>query len=375
MVRILFIDDDPGAHEVLRLVLPEDYGVLSAMTGEEGISAVCKEDPDLVLLDFDLPDLNGLEVLRRISANPGAPPVIMLTAFSQISLIVEAVKQGASAYIVKPYKLPELTAAIKTNVVHHLKTKDSGIDTPELADLIGEAPVFARAKRFILTFAPSDRPMLITGESGTGKELAARTAHRLSGRSDGAFVAVNCGAIPENLIETELFGSERGAYTDAVSRPGSFQRSSGGTLFLDEIAEMPLAAQVKLLRVIEDGQVTRIGGTQPIPIDVRIISATNARLSTALAEGRFRRDLFYRVSTLPVEMPPLRERVEDIPLLSRHFLQSLDSQQALSHSALEKLMRHDWPGNVRELRNVLERASLLAQEGSIESAHVVYQEG
>ena len=144
---------------------------------------------------------------------------------------------------------------------------------------------------------------------------------------------------------------------------------------MDEIAEMPLAAQVKLLRVIEDGQVTRIGGTQPIPIDVRIISATNARLSTALAEGRFRRDLFYRVSTLPVEMPPLRERVEDIPLLSRHFLQSLDSQQALSHSALEKLMRHDWPGNVRELRNVLERASLLAQEGSIESAHVVYQEG
>lgn len=371
MVKILFVDDDPKAHEVLRLVLPASYSVLSAMNGGQGIEIVDSEDPDLVLLDIDLPDINGLEVLRRLTALPSAPPVIMLTARSQISLIVEAVKQGASDYIVKPYKLPQLTDAIRSNLEHHLKIKDRGSFAPELSILIGESPSLSRVKRLLLTFAPSDRPMLITGESGTGKELAAKSAHQLSPRSSGPFVPINCGALPASLVETELFGSERGAYTDAISKPGSFERANGGTLFLDEIGEMPLDAQVKLLRTLEERKITRIGGTREINMNVRIISATNAELQQALAEGRFRRDLFYRISTLPIEMPPLRERVEDLALLSSHFLSESESTKRLSVGAAKKLREHSWPGNVRELRNVLERASLLAVGSIIDVTEII----
>lgn len=368
MIRILFIDDDSKAHRILRTVLPREYHLISSYRGSHGIEAAKREVPDIVLLDIGLPDTDGMDVLKTLTALPAPPPVIMLTAYAQISLVVRAMRFGAADYLVKPYELASLTDAIKTHAMESVRAADACAENPVLAELVGESPPMLAAKQLLLRYAQSGGPVLITGESGTGKELAARIVHRLSDRATGPFVARNCAAIPGTLFETEVFGSERGAFTDAVSRPGCFELAGGGSLFLDEIGEIPAPIQAKLLRVLESGEVARIGASRLVQTDVRVISATNTRLADAIAAGRFRSDLFYRISMLPVTLPPLRDRLEDLPLLIAGLFPSLDSR--ITAKARDKLTCHKWPGNVRELKNVVERAALLAEEAEIGERYI-----
>ncbi len=363
MVRILFIDDDPQAHRTLSFVLPEVFALSSAFTGAEGLAKIESERPDVVLLDIGLPDADGIRILRKILARPAAPPVVMLTAHAEVRLVKEAIQAGAYDYVTKPYELAELRGTLAKAVRHADSRAAAGDGAAEITGLIGESAAMRTVKDLIRRYAPSDAPVLIQGESGTGKELVARSLHRASRRAAAPCVALNCGAIPDSLVETELFGAEKGAYTDAVPRPGSFEQADGGTLFLDEIGELSLKAQVRLLRLLEQKEVVRVGGTRPVAADVRVVSATHKDLKAEADAGGFRVDLFYRLGVLPVRLPPLRERREDIPLIAVHLLASLSQRvQSLAEDARQMLMAHPWPGNVRELRNVLQR-SLLAAEG------------
>jgi len=376
MSRLLFIDDDPQAQDTLKMVLADSYQVTSAFTGEEGIEIVRDENPDVVLLDINLPDIDGLEVLEQIMAIPAPPPVVMLTQYSDVKLIVAAIKLGAFDYIVKPFKLPELQGTLRQAI---LSRQISGVRPPspsvypELDDMVGESAATKRVKELILRYGASGSPVLVLGESGTGKELAARALHRVSSRT-GSFVPVNCGAIPDNLVESELFGTERGAFTDARTRQGAFELAEGGSLFLDEIGEMPNSAQVKLLRVLEEKSLTRLGGTETIPLNVRVIAATHRNLKEEIKSRSFREDLYYRLGVLPIEIPPLRERKDDIPLLSVSLLnETQDRGKSLTSEAMERLMDYEWPGNIRELKNVIERACLLSDEDQIKPRHIVLE--
>jgi two-component system, NtrC family, nitrogen regulation response regulator NtrX len=374
MVKVLFVDDDPGAHEVLAHILPRAYLLLSALTGREGLAAAAREGPDVVLLDIDLPDIDGIAVLRALMARPAAPPVVMLTGLAEVRLVKEAIQAGASDYVVKPYALDSLLGTLASAVrAADARAACGGDPVPGLDGLVGEAPGMREARELILRYAPSDCPVLVLGESGTGKELVARAVHGASRRRDGPLVALNCGALPESLLETELFGAEKGAYTDATSRPGSFERADGGTLLLDEVGELSPHAQTRLLRVLEEKSVTRVGATRAVPVDARIVSATNRDLREEAREGRFREDLYWRISVLPIRVPPLRQRASDIPLLASHFL-SLCGREgaALQPAAREKLLGHDWPGNIRELRNVMERAALAAPDGAIRACDILF---
>ncbi len=376
MVRILFIDDDPNIHTFLKMVLPGECAVIPALDGEQGVRMTAEEDPDLVLLDIGLPDVDGMEVLRRILDLPAAPPVIMLTADRSAEKVVEAIKAGAHDYIVKPFTREKIHSILRTAVRLHLSDAPP-VDDSQLSHIIGRSPSIREVKRLIALYATSDSPVLIIGETGTGKELVARTIHDLSARRGEIFVPLNCGAIPETLLETELFGAEKGAFTDAVSRPGLFERAHRGTLFLDELGEMPLHHQVKLLRVIEDKTFSRVGGLRCIESDVRIIAATNRALRSAVKAGGFRQDLYYRINTLPLRIPPLRSRRADIPELARTFAEAhvdgVDARASISSSAIEKLLDYDWPGNIRELRNVMERAVLFSKGDSIEPRHIIFE--
>ncbi len=368
MVKVLFIDDDPSAHDTLRLVLPDCFVLISAATAGQGVAAAARERPDVVLLDINLPDQDGLDALRRISAQPLAPPVVMLTALSHPRVVKEAILAGACDYIVKPYDAVELLGTLRNVVAGADARRAAAGELSEelLGGMVGESPGMREVRQLILRYAPSDSPVLVLGESGTGKERAARLIHDASRRKDGPCIAVNCAALPEALLESELFGAEKGAFTDAVSRPGSFERADGGTLFLDEIGEMSPAAQATLLRVIESRELTRLGGTRAVPIDVRVVSASNRDLKAGVAAGSFRSDLFYRLSVLPIHVPPLRERSEDIPLLAVHFLRELGCRDVtLGAGSREKLLAHPWPGNIRELRSVMERAVLSAGGGDV----------
>jgi len=374
MVKVLFIDDDPGAHKVLAHILPLPYSLLSAFTGQAGLDAALRDGPDVVLLDIDLPDIDGIAVLRRLLARPIPPPVVMLTGLSDVRLVKEAIQAGASDYVVKPYALDALLGTLASTVrAADARRIQPAEQAPALEELVGEAPGIREARELILRYSPSDCPVLILGESGTGKELVARAMHRASRRRDSALVALNCGALPEGLLETELFGSEKGAFTDATSRPGSFERADRGTLFLDEIGELSTHAQTRLLRVLEEKELTRVGGSRPIPVDARIVSATNRDLKEDVRQGRFREDLYWRISVLPIRVPPLRERREDIPLLAVHFLSLCGTaNRGLEPAARQKLVGHDWPGNIRELRNVMERAGLAAPGGSIRACDIQF---
>jgi DNA-binding NtrC family response regulator len=373
MIKVLFIDDDPQAQRTLDLVLPEPYTLLSAYSARQGIEAAGRERPDVVLLDITLPDMDGIAALRQITAQPLPPPVVMLTAMSAPRVVKEAILAGAGDYIVKPYELPELLGALRTAVAG-ADARRAVCPLPEVMEgMIGESAGMREVKGLILRYAASDSPILVLGESGTGKELVARLIHDASRRRGGPCVAINCGALPETLLETELFGAEKGAFTDAVARAGSFEQANGGTLFLDEIGEMSQAAQTRLLRVIEGRSVTRVGGTHATPLDVRVVSATNRDLKADVASGGFRSDLFYRLGVLPIRVPPLRERVVDIPILAVHFLCRLGRPDTeLAADARQKLRAHPWPGNIRELRNVMERAALAADGGQIRARHVLF---
>ena len=375
MVTILFVDDDPAAHQTLKLVLPDAFTVVSAYTGGQGVTRAAEESPDVVLLDINLPDMDGLEVLRRICRLPVAPPVVMLTGLSHPRLVKEAILGGACDYVVKPYAEAELLGALRTAVAgaDARRALDGGAADGLMDGMVGESPGIRDVKHLILRYAPSDSPVLVLGESGTGKERAARLIHEASRRRGGPFVAVNCAALPESLLESELFGAEKGAFTDAVSRPGSFERADGGTLFLDEIGEMPLAAQARLLRAIESREITRLGGTRAVPLDVRVVSATHRDLKAAAAADSFRPDLFYRLSVLPIRVPPLRERRDDIALLAMHFLRELGhGNTRLGQGSREALLGYGWPGNIRELRSVMERAALTAGDGDILPCHLLF---
>ena len=371
MIRILFINNDSKAHTVLQMAMPKDFHVISHYRGATGVEAAQKEFPDVIILDADLGDSDGIEVLRRLVNLPASPPVIMLSEMARISMAVEAMRQGASDYLIKPFHMKELTSSIKRRVADRSCADPKRPSTnPAFTNFVGECPSILDVKRLLAIYADSNLPVLITGESGTGKDVAARIVHGLSQRSGAAFVPVNCAAIPGELFETEMFGSERGAFTDAVSKSGRFEQADAGTLFLDEIGELPPSFQTKLLRVMEDSVVTRVGGAGARRLDVRFVTATNRPLDKALQNGAFRNDLFYRINTLPVHLPPLRERLEDLSLLSLYILRG--SGVALSAPGLEKLYHHKWPGNIRELKNVLERAALFSKNGVIQPSHISF---
>jgi two-component system response regulator HydG len=346
------------------MILAEHYEVLAADTAAEGLRLLQERDPDVVLLDIDLPDRDGLSLLEDITARPAAPPVIMFTGFGRVDFVKRAMLAGAFDFILKDGGLAELDGTLR-RAVQNADARRLFLSAPApevFAGMIGESPPIRELKALLARYAASDAPVLIQGESGSGKELAAAALHRLSPRREGPLVAVNCGAIAESLLESELFGSERGAFTDAVSRPGCFERANRGTIFLDEIGELAPAAQVKLLRVLEAQELTRLGGTSAVRLNVRLVAATNEDLDRQLGDGRFRQDLYYRIAVLPLRVPPLRERREDIPLLAAHLL---PPGHSLRPEALDRLCAHSWPGNVRELRNVLERAAVVAENPAI----------
>src|SRR5947209_4287016 len=320
-----------------------------------------------------MPQLSGLDLLRCLKAGNSHRPVILVTAHASIDLAVESMKQGAQDFVTKPMDYPKLRSILKAAESDIEMRQTSRKLTSQLergsgfGEFVGTSKIMREVYELIQSLSSSNASAIITGESGTGKELAARTIHRLSSRATGPFIAVNSAAIPETLIESEVFGHEKGAFTGAIGvRPGCFELANGGTLFLDEIGEMPLQLQPKLLRVLEDGKVRRLGGKQEFEFDVRVIAATNQEPRMAIAEGRLREDLYYRLTVFTVHLPPLRDRKEDIPLLAQHFITEFNkkhsaSVEALRNDALEMLMTYSWPGNVREFRNVMERALILSK--------------
>ncbi len=367
---ILIVDDEPDLREVLELALLR-MG-LATVTAEDVASAraqLARRRFDLVLTDMRLPDGEGLEVVRYVAERSPATPVAVITAYGSTENAIQALKAGAFDYLMKPVQLEVLRTLVKTA----LKVPEGPKTGKDAPLLIGESPPMQQIRARIDKLARSQAPVFITGESGTGKEVAARLIHALGPRASKPFVAVNCGAIPENLMESEFFGYRKGAFTGAESdREGFFQAASGGTLFLDEVAELPMPMQVKLLRALQERRVRRVGGVTEEAVDVRLISASHQDLGQAVEAGRFRHDLYYRLNVIELRMPALRERPEDIPLLAEHIAQRLagagQAQPRLTEAALAALKRYAFPGNVRELENILERAYALSEGGYIDAA-------
>ncbi len=365
---VLVVDDEPDIRELLELSLVRmGLGVESAGSLAQARALLQERAFDLCLTDMRLPDGDGLELVRFIGANFADVPVAVITAFGSTENAVSALKSGAFDYLTKPLSLDQLRALIKSALM--LPQKDAGPEREHA--LLGESPAIEQARAMIEKVARSQAPVYITGESGSGKELAARLIHEKGARRDRAFVPVNCGAIPENLMESEFFGYRKGAFTGAESdREGFFHVANGGTLFLDEVADLPLAMQVKLLRAIQEKRVRRVGATAEDPVDVRIISATHQNLAALVEAGKFRQDLYYRLAVIELRMPPLRECREDIPVLARAILARLANSGAagparLSDRAIEALRCYDFPGNARELENIIERAVALAASEEI----------
>lgn len=374
MINLLLIDDDSKVHKLLNMILPDEYELFSAYTGEQGLEMLNKAAVDAVLLDIDLPDIDGIEVLQKADAT-NLPPVIMLTAYGDINLVVDAVKAGAYDYITKPFNQDKLEGTIKKAIKNSIDIKciTKAQDQNIINNIIGTSEEIKKIRKLVLKYATVDFTVLIQGASGTGKELVAHAIHAASHRTAGNFLAINCGAIPETLFEAELFGVEKGAYTDARPKPGKFELADNSTLFLDEVGEMPLNCQQKLLRVLEEKTITRVGGSKRIPIDVRIIAATNKDLKKIMQKKEFREDLYFRLAVLPIEIPGLQQRMEDIPLLALYFLKQLSHhKKRLGSNAREKLISYSWPGNIRELRNVMERAVLMAEGAEIRAKDITF---
>jgi two-component system nitrogen regulation response regulator NtrX len=368
---ILIIDDEPGIRLTLASILEDEkYKVFTAEDALTGIETLKREIVDMVFLDVLLPKLGGIEALERIRKEWPAVEVVMISGHANIDMAVRAVKLGAFDFLEKPLSLDKVLTVCR-NALAIKKLREENINLKKNSsfaaeEIIGTSAVIRDIREMVKQAAVSDARILITGENGAGKEVIARAIHLASLRSVGPFVDVNCAAIPETLIESELFGHERGAFTDAVSsRKGRFEIAHSGTLFLDEIGDMSLSAQAKVLRVIQEQRIERLGGEKAIETDVRIIAATNQNLEKACEEGRFRQDLFFRLNVIPIHVPPLRERPEDIPLLLCHFLKMLKHELTPEADALELLAAHDWPGNVRELKNLAERIAVMHQGSSI----------
>jgi len=366
---VLIVEDEANMRRVLSALLERDgFKTLEANDGGAALELLAHEPVDAILTDLRMPRMNGLELLEAVRAAHPEIPVVMLTAHGTVGSAVEALKQGAFDYLTKPFDPDEIRQvmekAVSTRQLAANEMRLSSDEDPEPL-LAGDSQALADVKHVIERVAPTRATVLITGESGTGKEIVARSLHRASPRRNAPFVKINCAAIPEGLIESELFGYEKGAFTGAIARkPGRFELADGGTLFLDEIGEMPLAAQPKLLRAIQEGRFFRVGGTETMHVDVRLIAATNRDLREAVRTGRFREDLFYRLHVVPIQLPPLRERPEDIPTLARLFLARFAAKlrrpvTSIDPLAMDMLRAHPWPGNIRELENAIERATLL----------------
>jgi DNA-binding NtrC family response regulator len=371
--RILVADDEEIIRDVLSTLLSsESYKVDLAETGSQALEMIRDKEYGVVLLDLMMPDMDGLRVLEELKKNENRPVAVILTAFASIDKAVKATKLGAFDFITKPFKNDELLLAVKNALEHrklveeNQRLKRSLRERFSFQNIIGKSPSMQQVFDLIAQVAPRRSTVLIQGESGTGKELVAKAIHASSGRADAPFVAINCGNIPSDLLESELFGHVRGAYTGATStKKGLFETADGGTLFLDEVATISLEIQAKLLRVIQEREFRRLGGLENIKVDVRIIAATNTDLQVAVRNGTFRDDLYYRLNVIVIKIPPLHERAEDIPLLTEHFIGKYAEEghrinMYLDPAAMKILMDYDWPGNVRELENVIERAVVLS---------------
>lgn len=378
-INLLLVDDQEEVLSGLQLAFKKtDYQVLTAPNGEQAVNILNNEPVDVVITDLQMDGLDGMGVLRHaLSLNP-APAVMMLTAHGTIENAVEALKEGAFDYLTKPVNLKELRLLVEKAARHQSLLRENEALRQQIdkrfgiEGMVGETSEMTRIYDQIRLIAPTKANVLVLGESGTGKEVLAKAIHQASPRARKPFVAVHCAALPENLLETELFGHERGAFTGAVARrQGRFELANGGTIFLDEIGEIPLSMQVKLLRVLEAREIQRVGGTDTVKVDVRILTATNRELAEEVAEGRFREDLYYRLNVVAVTLPPLRARRGDIPLLVRHFLSELAKENGrevpgISKEALEILQAYHWPGNVRELRNIMENTFVFLHGNTIE---------
>ncbi len=384
-VKILIVDDERGILDTLRILFrSEGFDVAVADSGRGAVEALVREKPDLVLSDIKMPGFGGLEVLRKAKEADDELPVILMTAQASLESAVRAVNEGAYHYIQKPFSNEDLlTICRRAAETRQLKAENRRLkkeigrrERSAGARPVGTSPSFLEALDLAETVAPTDSTVLLSGESGTGKEVVARYIHRLSERGEKPFFSINCGALPESLLESELFGHLKGSFTGAVKdREGLLVAARGGTLFLDEIGDMSAATQVKLLRAIQEREVIPVGATEARSVDVRIIAATNRDLEEEIRKGAFRSDLYYRLNVIQLRLPPLRDRREDVELLARHFLERLAEREggaprSLSSETLELLRGYDWPGNVRELENALERAAVVAQGAGIEAGHL-----
>jgi len=376
--RILVVEDEADQRRLVAGILrKEGFAAAEAGSAEEALEELGRFPVDLLVCDWKLPGLDGMALLAEVRQSRPEVGFIMVTAYGTISRAVEAVRAGADDYLAKPFESQALILAIeRTLKARRLADENRRLtqalsERDHLVDMVGRAPAMQQLFRRLEKIAATEATVLLGGESGTGKELAARALHGLSRRSAGPFVAVNCAAVPETLIEAEFFGAEKGAYTGADrTRQGKFETASGGTLFLDEVGELPLAVQPKLLRAVQEGRAARVGGTRELDFDARIIAATNRDLAAEVAAGRFREDLYYRLNVVPVALPPLRERREDVPMLVEHFAARARRRHGLAvepfpRAVLKRLMDYSWPGNVRELANVVERLILLAEDGRV----------
>jgi two-component system nitrogen regulation response regulator GlnG len=381
--RLLVVDDDPGIRSLLTEYLgPSDFEVLTAASGAAALQLARESLPDLVLLDLDLPGQHGIEILEKLKALDPALPVLILTGRGDIRTAIRSTELGAFAYLTKPADVGEIEIVLKRALEHRKlqreleRLRERLGDGHELFKLMGPSRQVRQLVEQVQRVADSGFTVLLQGETGTGKELVARAVHDLSVRRAAAFIAIDCGSIPEALIESELFGHEKGAFTGAGERRvGYFQMAQGGTLFLDELANLPLALQARLLRVLQERQLQPVGAHKPVQLDVRFVAATNADLREAVASGRFRQDLYFRLAEYTIKLAPLRERGDDLVYLAGRFAEEASIElrrpaRTLTPSALELLAQHSWPGNVRELRNVVRKAVLVSEELVVSSAHV-----
>ncbi len=372
MTRILIIDDEESIRNTLQEILEyEKYTVDLSADGKEALEFIKKEKYDVVLCDIKMPNMDGIEVLERVTRLQPDTPVIMISGHGNIDTAVEAIKKGAYDFIEKPLDLNRLLITIKnaldkSTLVEETKRLKQKVN--KTSEMVGSSPALQKVKQMIERVGPTEARVLITGENGTGKELVAKQLHEMSSRSSKPFVEVNCAAIPSELIESELFGHEKGAFTSAnKQRKGKFEQANGGTLFLDEIGDMSLSAQSKVLRALQENKISRVGGDKDIDVDVRIVAATNKNMDNEIKENRFREDLYHRISVILINVPPLRERVEDIPELAKYFITQICDEYkikpvGITDDAIKNLKKLKWTGNIREFRNVIERLIILCNE-------------
>ena len=370
MADILVVEDKPSFGNMLKASL-EDAGISIQLVknGRQALRLFKKEKFEIAIIDLRLPDIDGIDLLRELKRFDTDTKFLIMTAFGTIERAVEAMKLGAYDFLTKPFDVEQLIALInrileeQRRYYENILLRDETSKLHGAPDIIGKGPAVKHVAQLLRKAAPTDTTVLIIGESGTGKELFARACHRLSPRKDNPFVAINCAAIPHQLLENEFFGSEKGAFTGAHTRKiGKFELANKGTIFLDEVGDLDLDLQAKILRVLQERSFERLGGTYSINVDVRIIAATNQDLLTLVRDKKFREDLYYRLSVFPIHVPPLRERKEDLRLLVSHILKKLRSDKSISSKAIDKLRRYDWPGNIRELENTIERANIIAKE-------------